>query len=62
MVKNLTIFIESEKPKGVYNNIFLKETGSKSRVIYANKGFIKELGNKKYLELSNGSVVNLEGI
>ena len=61
VVKNLTIFIEREKPKGVYNNIFLKETGSKSRVIYANKGFIKELGNKKYLELSNGSVVNLEG-
>jgi len=62
VVKNLTIFIETEKPKGVYNNIFLKETGSKSRVIYANKGFIKELGNKKYLELSNGSIVNLEGI
>ena len=61
VVKNLTIFIETEKPKGVYNNIFLKETGSKSRVIYANKGFIKELGNKKYLELSNGSIVNLEG-
>jgi lipopolysaccharide export system permease protein len=61
VVKNLTIFIKTEKPKGIYNNIFLKETGSKSRVIYANKGFIKELGNKKYLELSNGSVVNLEG-
>jgi lipopolysaccharide export system permease protein len=59
VVKNLTIFIESEKPKGVYNNIFLKEDGLKSRVIYANKGFIKDLGNKKYLELSNGSVINV---
>jgi len=59
VVKNLTIFIESEKPKGVYNNIFLKEDGLKSRVIYANKGFIKDLGNKKYLELSNGNVVNV---
>ena len=59
VVKNLTIFIETEKPKGVYNNIFLKEEGPKSRVIYANKGFIKDLGNKKYLELSNGSVVNV---
>jgi lipopolysaccharide export system permease protein len=61
VVKNLTIFIESEKPKGVYNNIFLKEVGLKSRVIYANKGLIKELGNKKYLELSDGSVVNMAG-
>jgi len=59
VVKNLTIFIESEKPKGVYNNIFLKEDGPKSRVIYANKGFIKDLGYKKYLELSNGSVINV---
>ena len=45
----------------MYNNIFLKEDGPKSRVIYANKGFIKELGNKKYLELSNGRVVNIGG-
>jgi len=59
VVKNLTIFIDSEKPKGVYNNIFLKEGGAKSRVIYANKGFIKNLGNKKYLELSNGNIVNI---
>ena len=62
-VKNLTIFIESEKPKGVYNNIFLKEVDKKtvsiSRVIYAKKGFIKELGNKKVLELSDGNVVNI---
>jgi lipopolysaccharide export system permease protein len=61
VVKNLTIFIESEKPKGIFNNIFIKEDAPKSRVIYANKGFIKELENKKYLELSDGSVVNLEG-
>ena len=43
----------------ISNNIFLKEDGLKSRVIYANKGFIKDLGNKKYLELSNGSVINV---
>jgi len=60
VVKNLTIFIETEKPKGVYNNIFLKEDGAKSRIIYANRGFIKDLGNKKYLELTDGSVVNTE--
>ena len=65
VVKNLTVFIESEKPKGVFNNIFLKESDKKnnslSRVIYAKKGFIKELENKKYLELSDGSVVNVMG-
>ncbi|MDA7565780.1 LptF/LptG family permease [Candidatus Pelagibacter sp.] len=60
VVKNLTIFIETEKPKGVYNNIFLKEDGANSRVIYANKGFIKDLGNKKYLELSKGNIVSTE--
>ena len=61
VVKNLTIYIESEKPKGVYNNIFLKEDGLRSRVIYANKGFIKEVRNKKYLELSDGKIVNIAG-
>jgi lipopolysaccharide export system permease protein len=65
VVKNLTIFIESEKPKGIFNNIFLKEFDKKntsiSRVIYAKKGFIKELRDKKYLELSDGSVVNIGG-
>ena len=63
VVKNLTVFIESEKPKGVFNNIFLKESDKKntsiSRVIYAKEGFVKELENKKYLELSDGSVVNI---
>ena len=65
VVKNLTIFIEKEKPKGVYNNIYLKETDkrstSTSKVIYAKRGFIKEFENKKYLELSDGSVINIEG-
>jgi len=65
VVKNLTIFIESEKPKGVFNNIFIKEMDNKntptSRVIYAKRGFIKELRNKKYLELSDGSIVNIRG-
>jgi len=65
VVKNLTIFIKSEEPKGVFNNIYLKETDKKntsiSKVIYAKRGFIKELENKKYLELSNGSVINIAG-
>ena len=65
VVKNLTVFIESEEPKGVFNNIYLKEADKKntliSKVIYAKRGFIKELENKKYLELSDGNVINIEG-
>ena len=65
VVKNLTIFIKSEEPKGVFNNIYLKEidkrNSSISKVVYAKRGFIKELENKKYLELSDGSVINIAG-
>jgi lipopolysaccharide export system permease protein len=42
VLQNLSIFIESEEPDGIFNNIFLKETNkssnSVSRVIYAKKG------------------------
>ena len=45
VVENLTIFIESEKPSGTYNNIYLKEINkgldNSSRVIYAKKGYLK---------------------
>ena len=65
VVKNLTIFIKSEEPKGVFNNIYLKEidkrNSSISKVVYAKRGLIKELENKKYLELSDGSVINIAG-
>jgi len=65
VVKNLTIFIKSEEPKGVFNNIYLKEinkiNSSISKVVYAKRGFIKELENKKYLELSDGNVINIAG-
>ena len=65
VVKNLTIFIKSEEPKGVFNNIYLKEINKRnssiSKVVYAKRGLIKELENKKYLELSDGSVINIAG-
>ena len=55
VVENLTIFIESEKPSGTYNNIYLKEINkgldNSSRVIYAKKGYLKNSNEKKYLEL-----------
>ena len=59
-VKNLTIFISSENPIGVLNNIFLKENinSTKTRVTYAKKGFLNTNGNTKYLELFNGKIIN----
>ena len=63
VVENLTIFIESEKPSGTYNNIYLKEMNkgldNSSRVIYAKKGYLKNSNEKNYLELFNGDIVNV---
>ena len=65
VVQNLTIFIESEKPSGTYNNIYLKEMNkgldNSSRVIYAKKGYLNNSNEKKYLELFNGDIVNING-
>ena len=64
VLKNLSIFIESEKPEGKYNNIFLKEVQSnsniKSKVIYAKSGSLIYKNKKRYLELFDGSVVNID--
>ena len=62
-VKNLTIFISSEKPPGTYNNIFLEEkfNSSKSKSIYAKNGSLKVIGESKYLELLDGQIINKEG-
>tara|TARA_B100000795_G_C22751028_1_gene419429 strand:+ start:93 stop:1220 length:1128 start_codon:yes stop_codon:yes gene_type:complete len=63
VVQNLTIYIESEKPAGVYNNIFLKEDNFKdkniSKVIYAKKAILRNNVERRYLELSNGDVLNI---
>ena len=65
VVENLTIFIESEKPSGTYNNIYLKEANkgldNPSRIIYAKKGYLNNSNEKKYLELFNGDIVNING-
>ena len=65
VVENLTIFIEFEKPSGTYNNIYLKEVkkglDNSSRVIYAKKGYLNNSNEKKYLELFNGDIVNING-
>ena len=63
VVENLTIFIESEKPNGTYNNIYLKEINNSldnsSRVIYAKKGYLQNSNERKYLELLSGDIVNI---
>ena len=65
VVQNLSIFIESEKPVGMYNNIFLKEmqesSAGKSKVIYAKNGSLINREGKRYLELFDGNVVNIDG-
>ncbi|MDA7778870.1 LptF/LptG family permease [Candidatus Pelagibacter sp.] len=64
VLKNLSIFIESEEPDGIFNNIFLKETNKSSnnmsKVIYAKKGSLKNAEGKRYLELFDGNVVNVD--
>ena len=65
VVQNLSIFIDSEKPVGTYNNIFLKEMqesrAGKSKVIYAKSGSLINREGKRYLELFDGNVVNIDG-
>ena len=63
VVQNLSIFIQSEEADGTFNNIFLKEinkvSDNISKVIYAKKGSLKITKNKKYLELLDGNVINI---
>ena len=65
VLQNLSIFIESEEPDGIFNNIFLKEmnksSNSMSKVIYAKKGSLKNTEGKRYLELFDGNVINVDG-
>ena len=65
VVQDLSIFIENEEPDGVYNNIFLKEmnisSDNISKVIHAKKGFLKNNEKKRYLELFDGNVINVDG-
>ena len=66
VVQNLSIFIETEKPQGIFNNIFLKEIkvngGSTSKIIYAKSGYVKNEENKRTLELIDGNVINVDSL
>ena len=57
----LTIFIEKKEPDGSFKNIFLEEViKDKSKMIYADKGYIFQNQRQKILKLYNGSVINFE--
>jgi lipopolysaccharide export system permease protein len=66
VVQNLSIFIETEKPQGIFNNIFLKEIkvngGSASKIIYAKSGYMKNEEDKRTLELIDGNVINVDSM
>ena len=65
-VKNLTIFIDSKSDSRSYNNIFINESfdgnkeikTTKSQTVYAKNGFLKDVNGTKYLELTDGRIVN----
>ena len=60
IAKNLTIFIENENVDGSYNNIFLEDERSGSRMIYAKKGVLINDNLQKKLKLVDGRVINNE--
>jgi len=66
VVQNLSIFIETEKPQGIFNNIFLKEIkvngSSASKIIYAKSGYMKNEEDKRTLELIDGNVINVDSM
>jgi lipopolysaccharide export system permease protein len=68
-VKNLTVFIMIEESPGKYNNIFLKELYGgvntinleESKIVYAKKGSLKINNNRRFLELTDGTIMNKDG-
>jgi lipopolysaccharide export system permease protein len=57
ITKGLTIFIDSKNLDETYSNIFIEEIKpNSSKMIYANKGLIKN--NNKIFQLFSGSVIN----
>ena len=65
-VKNLTIFIENKNEDGVLEKIYIKDiapnndptTGSRSKIISANKGIFVKKDNQYFLTLINGTIAN----
>ena len=59
-VENLTIFIDKKINKTEYANIFLKDDSSiNPKIIFAEKGFLINIENKRILRLLNGRFINV---
>ena len=61
-VDKLTIFIENKKSSDEFENIFLKDDLStdKSQIIFAKKGFLKEIDGVRKLILFDGKFLNTD--
>jgi len=58
-IKNLNIYIE-KKNRNNLKNIFLKdERNSDTKIIYAKRGYLNTDGEKRYLELEDGKIINI---
>mgnify|MGYP001168229063 CR=1 FL=1 len=59
-VENLTIYSD-KKNKNILENIIIKDSfsRSKSKIIYAKKGYFTENNNKNFLILTNGKILNI---
>ena len=59
-VENLTIYSD-KKNKNTLENIIIKDSfsRSKSKIIYAKKGYFTENNNKNFLILTNGKILNI---
>ena len=61
-VDKLTIFIENKNSSEEFENIFLKDEldGDKSQIIYAKKGFLREVDGVRKLILFDGKFLNTD--
>ena len=61
-VDKLTIFIENKNSSEEFENIFLKDdlSTNKSQIIYAKKGFLKEINGVRKLILFDGKFLNTD--
>ncbi len=61
VTKGLTIFINHKENNGTFRDIFLEENNkNKSRMIYANKGYLIDNELQKTFKLLKGRVINIE--
>ena len=61
-VDRLTIFIQDKKSSDEFENIFLKDdlSKNKSQIIYAKKGFLKDVNGTRKLVLFDGKFLNTD--